>query len=72
MDYLKLRTYETVHEKFKKAKKTEQLLTKRGVHEISVRHMMDIEGNILEETVYFHKWCSEHSCYITEMFRLFY
>lgn len=72
MKYLDLRTYDTLSDKFKKAKSIEQLKVKRGVHKMSSVNMKDINGCITEETVFFHKWSSEYSCYVTEQYRLTY
>jgi hypothetical protein len=72
MDYLKLRRYETVKDKFKLAKRMNQLRIQRGIHEVLPSEMRDIEGNLLSETVYFHDWNTEYSCYVTERYRLFY
>ena len=35
-------------------------------------NMKDINGCITEETVFFHKWSSEYSCYVTEQYKLTY
>ena len=72
MDYLKLRRYETVKDKFKLAKRMNQLRIQRGIHEVLPSEMRDIEGNLLSETVYFHDWNTEYSCYVTEWYRLIY
>ena len=72
MEYLKLRRYETVKDKFKKAKRMNQIKIQRGIHEVLPSEMRDIEGNILSETVYFDDWNTEYSCYVTEWYRLYY
>ncbi len=72
MEYLKLRRYETVKDKFKKAKRMNQLRIQRGIHEVLPSEMRDIKGNLLSETVYFHDWNTEYSCYVTEWYRLYY
>ena len=72
MKYLDLRTYDTLSEKFKKAKAIEQLKVKRGVHKMPSVNIKDINGCITEETVFFHKWSSEYSCYVTEHYKLIY
>ena len=72
MEYLNLITYKSIAEKFEKAKRKQKVDMKKGVHDILTEHRKNAKGDIVEETVYFHYWSTEYSCYVTEKHRLHY
>ena len=51
MEYLKLRRYSTVEDKFKKSVRRNQLRIQRGIHEVLSSETRDIDGNLISETV---------------------
>lgn len=72
MEYLKLRRYSTVEDKFKKSVRRDQIRIQRGIHEVLSSEVRDVDGNLVSEIVYFHDWNREYSCYVTEHYRLYY
>ena len=72
MEYLKLKRYGTVEDKFNKSVRRDQLRIQRGIHEVLPSEVRDIDGKLVSETVYFHDWSREYSCYVTEHYRLYY
>ena len=72
MEYLNLRTYKSVKHKFDKAIRKIKKEEFKGVLGAYDRPYYNMDNDIVQEYVRFHKWSKEKSCYITETWLLKY